>query len=255
MQVNIVAPPAPATDDAAMRAVLRDGSIAMLKIADAGDCGAIRRFFHDLSPESRRKRFFTVAEPSDDLIERLCDATDLARGATLVARRVVEGDARPIAVGSYSRTGPGLAEAAFAVDDRFQGRGLGTILLEQLAALAVAHGFRRFEATTLPENAAMLEVFRESGFEIRSKTQHGTIDVQLSLDPTSATVAAAERRLASAAARSLRPPLEPASVAVIGASRDPASIGHRMLNALVDAGFSGPVYPINPKATDLEGLR
>ena len=101
----------------------------------------------------------------------------------------------------------------------------------------------------------MIEVFHESGFEIRSKTQHGAIDVQLSLGPTSATAAAADRRMATAAVQSLRPMLGPASVAVVGASRDPASIGHRVMKALVDAGFSGPVYPINPKAAELEGLR
>ena len=78
---------------------------------------------------------------------------------------------------------------AFAVDDRFQGKGLGTILLERLAAIATTHGFRRFEAATLPENAAMLEVFHESGFEIRSKSESGTIDVQLSLSPTDQTLA------------------------------------------------------------------
>lgn len=253
--MQIVAPTALAADDPAMRAVLRDGTVAMLKIADAGDRGPIRRFFHDLSPESRRKRFFSMAEPSDDLIGRLSDSSDPARAATVLAMRVVDGEVRPVAVGSYIGTGNGSAEAAFAVDDRFQGKGLGTILLERLAALAAAHGLSRFEATTLPENAAMIEVFHESGFEIRSKTQRGTIDVQLSLNPTSATVAAADRRMAAAAAQSLRPVLEPASVAVVGASRDPSSIGRRVLKALVEAGFGGSIYPINPKATELEGRR
>jgi acetate---CoA ligase (ADP-forming) len=253
--MQVMTPTLPASDDPAMRAVLRDGSVATLKLADAGDQNAVRRFFHDLSPESRRKRFFTFAEPSDDLISRLCDPHDPARAATILAMRVVDGDVRPIAIGSYAGTGNQCAEAAFAVDDQYQGKGLGTILLERLAALAAAHGVRRFDATTLPENAAMLEVFRESGFEIRSKSMRGTIDVQLSLDPTSNTVAAAERRMATAVARSLRPMLEPASVAVVGASRDPSSIGHRVLAALVKAGFGGSIYPVNPKATELEGLR
>ena len=131
--MQIVTPPLPAVDDPAMRAVLRDGSVATLKIADAGDRGAIRRFFHDLSPESRRKRFFTFAEPSDDLIGRLCDSRDAGRAATILVLRIVGGEARPIAVGSYISTSNGSAEAAFAVDDRYQGRGLGTILLEDVA--------------------------------------------------------------------------------------------------------------------------
>jgi predicted CoA-binding protein len=142
----------------------------------------------------------------------------------------------------------------YAALRRFQGKGLGTVLLERLAAIAVTHGFRRFEATTLPENAAMLEVFRDSGFEICSKSQ-STIDVQLSLSTTDRTVAAAERRIASATAASIRPLLEPAAVAVIGASREPTSIGRRILRALVSGGFRGGIYPINPKATELDGRR
>src|SRR6266508_110294 len=245
----------PTSDDPALRSVLRDGSVVTLKIAEPADLGAVRRFFHDLSPESRRRRFFGLAEPSDAFITRWCDSRDPTQTMTLLAMRLVDGALRPIAIGSYISIGSGCAEVAFAVDDRFQGKGLGTVLLERLAELAAANGFRRFEATTLPENAAMLEVFHESGFEIRSKTEIGTISVQLSLSPTNETIAFAEKRMAIAAAASLRPLLEPAAVAVIGASRNRSSIGRRVLHALVTGGFRGEIYPVNPNATELEGLR
>jgi acetyl coenzyme A synthetase (ADP forming)-like protein len=245
----------PSSDETTMRAVLRDGSVAVLKVADPSDHDAVQRFFHELSPESRRRRFFTLAEPADELVGRLCDSSNPRRAMTLLAIRTVDGVTKPIAMGSYFATGGGSAEAAFAVDDQFHGKGIGTILLERLAAIAVAQGFDRFEAMTLPENAAMLEVFHESGFEIRSKTEQGTIAVQLSLRPTDGTVAAAERRMALATAASLRPVFEPASVAVIGASRTPSSIGHRIVKALADARFKGTIYPINPAASEIEGLR
>src|SRR5262249_21993439 len=45
------------------------------------------------------------------------------------------------------------------------------------------------------------------------------------------------------------------AVAVIGASRDPAGIGYRIVDALVNNHFHGPVYPINPKASEIAGLR
>jgi acetyl coenzyme A synthetase (ADP forming)-like protein len=245
----------PASDDpTTMRAVLRDGSVTLLKVADSSDGDAVQRFFHELSPESRRRRFFSQAEPPESLVARLCDASDPARTVTLLALRAVEGTVKPIAVASYLSTGNGAAEAAFAVDDRFHGKGLGTTLLERLAAMASARGIDRFEATTLSDNAAMLEVFHESGFEIRSKSERGTIDVQLSLNPTDRTVALAERRMALATAASLRPLLEPATVAVIGASRDPTSIGHRIVAALTATGFTGSIYPINPRAREIAGL-
>jgi acetyl coenzyme A synthetase (ADP forming)-like protein len=56
-------------------------------------------------------------------------------------------------------------------------------------------------------------------------------------------------------AGSLRPFFRPRSVAVIGASRDPASIGYRLLDAVVHNDFQGPVYPVNPKAAAVHGLR
>ncbi|HZR23798.1 MAG TPA: GNAT family N-acetyltransferase [Vicinamibacterales bacterium] len=250
-----LSPSLPSTDEAAVRAVLRDGSLVSLRVAEPRDHDAIRRFFHELSPESRRRRFFAIAEPSDALITRLCQSDDPKTTLSLLALRHVDNEVRPIAVGSYFTVGHGAAEVAFAVSDQFQGKGIGTVLLEKLATIAADHGFRRFEATTLPENASMLEVFHESGFEIRSKTEAGTIAVQLSLDPTHETVALAERRMALATAASLKPLLEPRSVAIIGASRDPNSIGHRILSALRRDGFTGGIYPVNPRATELDGYR
>jgi acetyl coenzyme A synthetase (ADP forming)-like protein len=58
-----------------------------------------------------------------------------------------------------------------------------------------------------------------------------------------------------ASVASLRPFFHPGAVAVVGASRNPASIGHRLLDALVQGGFSGPIYPVNPKASEIRGLR
>ena len=249
-----LAPAPPAVDDSAgPRLVLRDGTVASVRRSTPGDHEAMRRFFHELSPESRRRRFFTAGEPAERLVDLLCDSADEHRSVTLVAVRQVGDDTRLIAVGSYIATTPGVAEAAFAVDDRFQGKGLGTALLERLAAIAADHGFRRFEATTLADNNAMIDVFRDSGFEVRSKSAAGCVDVVLTLTPSAEGVVSAETRRRRATAASLRPMLEPRAVAVIGASRNPASIGRRILDALVGSGFNGPVYPVNPSADEIGG--
>ena len=173
------------------------------------------------------------------MVETFCDASDAAKAVTLLALRLIDGSLRPIAVGSCFRIDASSAEVAFAVDDHFQNKGLGTVLLDRLAGLASAHGFTRFEAVTLSDNAAMLTMFHESGFEIHSKSERGGVSVQLSLDPTGRAIAAAERRDAVATVASLHPLLEPASVAVVGASRDPHSIGGRVLRALIAGGFDG----------------
>jgi acetyl coenzyme A synthetase (ADP forming)-like protein len=251
-----LAPSPPAVDDpAAPRVVLRDGTVASVRRSTPDDREAMRRFFHELSPESLRRRFFTASEPPDLLVDRLCDSADERRGVTLVAVRQVDTDSRLVAVGSYFATGPSVAEAAFAVDDRLHGQGLATELLERLAAIASRHGFRRFEATTLAENHAMLEVFRDSGFEVRSKSAAGCVDIALNLTPSAEGVASAEKRRRRATAASLRPMLEPRAVAIVGASRDPAGIGRRILDALVAGGFGGPVYPVNSVGGEIAGLR
>jgi acetyl coenzyme A synthetase (ADP forming)-like protein len=263
MAMRPVAPPPPALNlrDAG-RIVLRDGSAASVRPAVPADFEAVRRFFHDLSPESRRRRFFTPGEPPPSVVSRFCGLTDPTEGLTLLAFRIgadvaaaSDGNAPhpPIGLATYLKTGPGRAEAAFAVDDAFQGRGVGSALLERLSAIASANGILKFEATALADNAAMLEVFRDSGFTIRSKTEAGVINIELQLSPSYESVAAAEARNSTAVAASIRPLFEPNAVAVVGASRQPDSLGRRIFDALVAAGFGGPIYPVNAQAAEIGG--
>ena len=231
--------------------VLRDGSVASIRPTTVEDAPALADFFAHLSPVSRYQRFFSAGGPPADVIQRLSDSSDPSRTLTLVAERANG----IIATASYIALSPDSAEAAFAVADAFQGRGLATALLGRLAAAAAARGFRRFEATTLAENARMLEVFRDSGFEIRSKTDGGCVDVTLSLTPSATGSERDDERRRTATVASLHPLLEPQAVAVIGASRRATSIGRRVLNAVVAAGFNGAIYPVNPQAGEIAGLK
>lgn len=236
------------------RLILRDGTVASVRLATVADRDEIRRFFHDLSPESRRKRFFTPSEPSAAIIDRIVDSSDPAQGLTLLVHRFRSDDLRPIAVASYMALGSKSAEVAFAVDDEFQGRGLSSMLLERLAVLATRQGFERFQASTLADNGPMLEVFRDSGFEIRSKTNAGVIDLQLSLTPSAEGVRTSEERDRIATAASLTPMLAPRAVAVVGVSRDTGAIGRRVFDALRHAGFRGGLYPVNPNVDEIDGV-
>jgi acetyl coenzyme A synthetase (ADP forming)-like protein len=251
-----VTPPLPAGDVIdSPRLVLRDGTVASVRTSTAADRDAIRRFFHDLSPESRRNRFFTSSEPPDSVIDRMTDSTEPSRALTLIVHRLRSDDLRPVALASYMALNNRVAEVAFAVDDSLQGRGVSTALLERLAVHASRHGFQRFQATTFADNRAMLEVFRDSGFEIRSKTSAGVVDLQLSLTMSAEGVRSSEERDRFATAASLAPLLAPSAVAVVGVSRDPASIGRRVFDALRASGFKGPVYPINANTESIDGVR
>ena len=74
-------------------------------------------------------------------------------------------DDRLVGVASYEPLRIGEAEMAFLLEDSVHGRGIGTLLLEQLAAVARENGIARLRADTLAENAGMLRVFADSGFE------------------------------------------------------------------------------------------
>src|SRR5947209_2124203 len=107
----------PAVDQTPSRVILRDGTVAIVRVTGPSDHDALRRFFHELSSESRRRRFFSFADPGEVLLDSFCDSGDPSRQTTLVALRQMDGELRPIAVGSYLDLGNGSAEAAFAVSD------------------------------------------------------------------------------------------------------------------------------------------
>ena len=105
---------------------------------------------------------------------------------------------------------------AFAVDDRFHGRGIATALLERLALYGRDQNFEYFSASVLPENSEMLDVFRDSGFEAGSTTDAGVVEVRLSLQASVASIAATDERERQATIASLRAILKPGAVAVVG---------------------------------------
>jgi acetyl coenzyme A synthetase (ADP forming)-like protein len=234
---------------------LRDGSTAQVHVAGPGDREALIAFFENLSPQSRWRRFFSLALPAPDLIASLCDCSRPRSALTLVATRVQEGQPRIIATGSYQAKHRNTAEVAITVADDFQHKGLGTLLLERLALVAVRHGFTHFWAVARMENQPMLQVFREAGFSCTERPECGEVEIDLALAPTAAGLSRLETRHRIATVASLSPFFRPHSVAVVGASRDPRAIGHQLVDALLQGEFRGKVYPVNPKATTIAGLR
>ena len=233
--------------------MLRDGSSAGVRPASAPDRDALRRFFDELSPASRRLRFLAAANASEELLTELCDNRNPHKALTLIVCRRSGQDMPIIGVGSYFADSDASAEVAFAVDDEFHGRGIATALLERLALYGRDQNFEYFSASVLPENDAMLDVFRDSGFEVHSTTEAGTVEVRLSLQSSTASVAAADERERLATIASLWAILQPQAVAVIGASRRESNLGRRVLEALLGSRFKGPIYPVNPAVGELHG--
>lgn len=255
-------PPVTQSDPLRGPILLRDGRPAFLRVATREDLPALQELLQRSSISSRYFRFFGGITPADGASRLIAQdsaaqaaedappqfpGTGAVQGLTLVVT-TGDGDDRILGVGSYSPVSPKEAEVAFLVEDAYQGKGIGTILLERLALAADIAGFRRLIAQVLPENQQMLSVFQDSGYDIDRELEEGVIQIALDIEPTERSVAMAEARDRIATQASLEPFFRPRSVAVIGASRKPGTIGHRVLQNLITTGFNGPVYPVNPKA-------
>ncbi len=159
-----------------------------------------------------------------------------------------------VAAARYDVVTPGAAEIAFVVADEHQGRGIATLLLEHLAAIARAHGVSSFVADTLPDNAKMLGVFARAGWRRTGRFDRGTVRTHLDITPSAAVDAAIAGREHTAEAASIARVLAPATVAVVGASAHEGKIGNAVVHNLLEFGFRGTVYPVNPTAPTVEGL-
>jgi acetyl coenzyme A synthetase (ADP forming)-like protein len=246
-------PPLPYPSEWQSDVVLADGGTAQVRPIRADDAQALPDLHARLSEESIYKRFFSPHPVlTAEEIERFANV-DYADRMALVA--VINDEL--VAVARYDRVPDGdAAEVAFVVDDRHQGRGLGTLLLEHLAGIARERGISRFVADTLVGNEAMLGVFRDAGFDqARHFDAAGVIHVSFPITPTATSVRAAEERERVASVRSVERLLRPRSIAVVGAGRRPGSIGHALLQNLLDSGFTGDLFPVHPTAERIADLR
>jgi acetyl coenzyme A synthetase (ADP forming)-like protein len=233
--------------------VLRDGSTVHVRPSRPDDAPAVRELLRDLSEESTWLRFFS-GFPNLDAAASWATEVDYRSRYGLVATAGQNG--KVVGHAGWEREGnrPERAEVAFVVADRMQGKGLGTILLGQLAEAATDVGVTLFVAEVLPENHRMVGVFRDSGFPLTTQTVPGLILVEFPTSLTPAALERFERREQSAAVAAMRAMLSPRAVAVIGASRDRTTVGGQLFHNLLAAGFQGPVYPVNPRAEVVQSV-
>ncbi|MCU1631514.1 MAG: family N-acetyltransferase [Micrococcaceae bacterium] len=231
--------------------VLRDGGTAHLRPISPSDSDAVQAFHMHQSQNSIYLRFFTYkAKLSAKELARFTEVDHHDRVAFVITRGT-----DIIGIGRYDRLDDPLeAEVAFNVSDRHQGRGVGSILLEHLAVAARENGIRRFSAEVLPENRKMITVFAEAGYEVERHFDDGVVMLSFDIDPTRRSQAVMEAREHRAEARSMAELLTPSSVAVIGASREWGTVGYTLLEHLIDGGYTGRVYAVNPEAFELNGM-
>jgi len=225
--------------------VLRDGSTVRIRLMRPADEPGLLALLQSLSEESRWLRFYSSASGSALAAEAHREANLDHTFGLLAFSGAIE---HVVGHAFYAALDEHRAEVAFTISNDFQGRGLGTILLGQLADVAAARGIQVFEAEVVAANLAMLNVFRESGFPIEVDATAGQLHVTFPTSLSEEAIKRFERRETLAAVNALKLFFNPRAVAVIGASRHRGTIGGEIFHNLLSYGFNGPVYPVNPTA-------
>jgi acetyl coenzyme A synthetase (ADP forming)-like protein len=231
--------------------VLKDGSTMRFRPPQPADEEALLTFFRRLSDHSLYLRFHGHPDVSSRLVRPVLDPDWIERGALVGTK-----EDQIVAVANYVRLRDvRTAEVAFAVADELQGRGIATRLLEQLAIAATAVGIEEFVAEVMPDNAAMLRVFADAGFETTRETVLGTTEVHLSLGPTETLRVRVDERDHVGVVTSLAPFFDPKTIAVIGASPRAGSIGGALFRNVLRAEYAGVAYPVNRSGAPVAGVR
>ena len=142
-----------------------------------GDVDTVTTLFGRLGERARGSRF-CGAKP------RLTDAELAALARVDAGRHVlvgyVDGDPRPAGIARLVRDGA-RAEIALSVADDVRGRGVGTSLLEALAADARAAGITSFVATVCGDNPAALGILRNLSASLEVRWQRGEREIVVPL--------------------------------------------------------------------------
>jgi acyl-CoA synthetase (NDP forming)/GNAT superfamily N-acetyltransferase len=237
----------PATDspDEGAFALLSDGGTVFIRAARAEDHEGLLRLYGEMSGESLRSRFFGVARHAGEAAAEWVLAPPRRGHGGLVA---LHGD-RIVGVAEYEATSaPDVAEVSLAVADDFHHRGVGTLLVEHLAGTAREAGITRFTADALASNHLMQRLVADLGHKVERRHEDGEVHIAFPLAPDEHYLEAVERRGSTADLASLLPLLRPRSVAVIGAGTSAGSVGRAVLRRILDGGFTGRVYAVNPHA-------
>jgi acetyltransferase len=166
-------------------AVLHDGTQVIIRPIRTEDAPRLQSLFGRLSRESVYYRFLELRkELTTQEARRLADL-DHEEQMALVAS-CAECEEELIGVARYAvipESQPREAEAAIVVEDRYQNRGLGALLLKRLTAYAVAHGIEAFVATIRNDNRRVLRLVKRSGLPTESELDAGTLMLRVRLQP------------------------------------------------------------------------
>jgi RimJ/RimL family protein N-acetyltransferase len=160
------------------RIVLRDGSHVRVRQGRSSDRELLLRGFERLSPESRYRRFLApTPELTEDMIRYLTEVDHHDHEAVIA---IDEATGEGVGVARYVRDPdrPEVAEVAVTVVDDWQGRGLGTVLLEVISARAREEDITTFTALLLATNEEMMDLLKRLDPVRIVDREIGTVEVE-----------------------------------------------------------------------------
>ncbi len=221
--------------------LLGDGSVATIRTVRSNDLQAIQGLHSCASDDSLYRRFFNLnRDMAAHYVAQLCaDATRLRRAL------LVESQGRVVALATADLIGPTTAEVSFLVDGATMGRGVGTLLLEHLAAIHRHDGIEQLVAEVLSSNRPMLAVFSDAGFTLARSSGGVEVHLEMSTAATDRATEVADARERAAETRSLQAVLSPRVVAVVAGPTE-GGIGREVLDSVRQGGFTGRLVTVGP---------
>ena len=237
-------------------AILKDGTTLNIRAIQPADVDELISFVGRLSQRTSFLRFRHYLQQLSVDEARLLVNVDYDNTFALIALVGEDASERIVAIARYTRLpAADHATTSFVVEDAFQGRGIGTAIMEQLAEVAREKGLAYLEGEAIAEAPQPLKILEDVGFTRSAEVEKGVYRMVLNLKPTLVSEEQAASREEKATIASLQAFLKPKSVAVIGASPRPDVLGHRCFTCLLNQRFKGTIYPVNPKGESVASVK
>jgi len=166
---------------------LPDGARLRLRPIRPEDQARLSAFYDRLSRQTAYQRFFTVMKRLPPDWAHLLANVDYERRLALLAEHGPPEAPELVGVARYEPTDRAdTAELAFVIQDGWQGRGLGTIMLDALLTAADARGIRRFRAYVLAGNMRMIDLLVRFTDVQERVTESGVTELLLTRRPAPA---------------------------------------------------------------------
>jgi acyl-CoA synthetase (NDP forming)/GNAT superfamily N-acetyltransferase len=230
---------------------LRDGRVVALRPLRGDDAAGVEALWRRLDAPSRHLFTHLAHLPPD----RPGDVAVPRPGHTAgIVAVPADQPGHIVGIARYERTAADTARALVFVDALWRRTGLGAVLLRRLAEAARHAGVRRLAGDVPRSDVAMLGLLEELGLEYEEQLTAASVHASFAVQETDAYLDALLADQRAAARVSVAPFLCPRSIALVGASDKPGSIGALLLANLIASGFAGPVYLVNPRHQVIQGV-